>query len=148
MEKHWYSFLFFFLVSKKDLSYSYIYLTFYGVDTVAIVRLNHQEIGKCDNMFVQYKFEVKKYLKVNIFRCSYLACNLSELKLIIDFLTPSYSPSLLKFMFEESTIVKKTKKIIVEKTVLIKYICGSIFKILIRFQYFSCKFVLDGNVIF
>ncbi|XP_013118469.2 beta-mannosidase [Stomoxys calcitrans] len=38
-------------------------LTLYGIDTVAEVRLNHYLLGRTDNMFVRYSFEISKYLK-------------------------------------------------------------------------------------
>lgn len=39
-------------------------LVLHGVDTVASVVVNGQEIGTTDNMFVRYKFDIKPYLKL------------------------------------------------------------------------------------
>lgn len=39
-------------------------LVMHGVDTVATVYLNGEEIGQTDNMFVRYKFDVKPHLKL------------------------------------------------------------------------------------
>lgn len=39
-------------------------LVLHGVDTIASVLLNGQEIGTTDNMFVRYKFDIKPHLKL------------------------------------------------------------------------------------
>uniref|UniRef100_A0A1L8EBR4 beta-mannosidase n=2 Tax=Haematobia irritans TaxID=7368 RepID=A0A1L8EBR4_HAEIR len=38
-------------------------LTLYGIDTVAEIRLNHYLLGRTDNMFVRYSYEISKFLK-------------------------------------------------------------------------------------
>ncbi|KAH8369201.1 hypothetical protein KR009_003852 [Drosophila setifemur] len=42
---------------------SHINLTFHGIDTVAEIRLNHQLLGRPDNMFVRYSYEVSSLLE-------------------------------------------------------------------------------------
>lgn len=39
-------------------------LVFHGVDTVADIYLNDKLLGRTDNMFVRYRFDVKGVLKV------------------------------------------------------------------------------------
>uniref|UniRef100_A0A6G1SGI4 beta-mannosidase n=1 Tax=Aceria tosichella TaxID=561515 RepID=A0A6G1SGI4_9ACAR len=39
-------------------------LVLHGIDTVATVYINGEEVGQTDNMFVRYKFEIKSYLKL------------------------------------------------------------------------------------
>lgn len=39
-------------------------LVLHGVDTIATVFMNGEEVGQTDNMFVRYKFDVKPYLKL------------------------------------------------------------------------------------
>lgn len=41
-----------------------IHLVFDGVDTVAEVKFNDVVLGKTQNMFTQYTFDIKKYVKV------------------------------------------------------------------------------------
>uniref|UniRef100_A0A6P4EG48 beta-mannosidase n=1 Tax=Drosophila rhopaloa TaxID=1041015 RepID=A0A6P4EG48_DRORH len=41
----------------------HINLTFHGIDTVAEVRLNHQLLGRTDNMFVRYSYDVSSLLQ-------------------------------------------------------------------------------------
>lgn len=50
-----------------------INLTLHGIDTVSIVYLNKQEVGKTVNMFVRYSFDVLPYLQSE---------NLLEIKII------------------------------------------------------------------
>ncbi|MFX1445026.1 MAG: glycoside hydrolase family 2 protein, partial [Promethearchaeota archaeon] len=50
-------------VSSDFLEYSNILLRFHGLDTIAEVYLNDELIGKTDNMFVIYDFEVKGKLR-------------------------------------------------------------------------------------
>ncbi|KAM8707176.1 hypothetical protein ACLKA7_011296 [Drosophila subpalustris] len=38
-------------------------LTFHGIDTIAEIRLNHQLLGRTDNMFVRYSYDVTKILQ-------------------------------------------------------------------------------------
>lgn len=38
-------------------------LTFHGVDTVAEIRLNRQLLGRTDNMFVRYSYDVTRLLE-------------------------------------------------------------------------------------
>ncbi|XP_017057152.1 beta-mannosidase [Drosophila ficusphila] len=44
-------------------SRGHINLTFHGIDTVAEIRLNHQLLGRTDNMFVRYSFDVSNLLQ-------------------------------------------------------------------------------------
>ena len=37
-------------------------LTFHGIDTVAEIRLNHYLLGRTDNMFVRYSYDISKLL--------------------------------------------------------------------------------------
>ncbi|XP_017085650.1 beta-mannosidase [Drosophila eugracilis] len=46
---------------------SHINLTFHGIDTVAEIRLNHQLLGRTDNMFVRYSYEVSSLLQAENF---------------------------------------------------------------------------------
>lgn len=43
----------------------YINLTLHGVDTVAEIRLNHAYLGKTDNMFVRYSYDVTRILETD-----------------------------------------------------------------------------------
>ncbi|KAH8360187.1 hypothetical protein KR093_011286 [Drosophila rubida] len=38
-------------------------LTFHGIDTIAEIRLNHELLGRTDNMFVRYSYDVTKILQ-------------------------------------------------------------------------------------
>lgn len=44
-------------------SIRYKNLTLYGIDTVAEIRLNHYLLGRTDNMFVRYSYEISKFLQ-------------------------------------------------------------------------------------
>ncbi|XP_076284235.1 beta-mannosidase [Lasioglossum baleicum] len=52
-----------FHVNKTLLSAPKVILIFHGLDTFATISINAQEIGKTSNMFVQYTFDITKYLK-------------------------------------------------------------------------------------
>ena len=42
-----------------------------GVDTVSTISINGQEVGRTDNMFVKYSFDIRSFVKVkNISRVS------------------------------------------------------------------------------
>ncbi|XP_001359635.3 beta-mannosidase [Drosophila pseudoobscura] len=41
----------------------HINLTFHGIDTIAEIRLNHQLLGRTDNMFVRYSYDVSSILQ-------------------------------------------------------------------------------------
>ncbi|XP_037954159.1 beta-mannosidase-like [Teleopsis dalmanni] len=43
-------------------SVRFVNLTFHGIDTIAEIRLNHFYIGRTDNMFVRYSYDVTRYL--------------------------------------------------------------------------------------
>nr|XP_016932331.1 beta-mannosidase isoform X1 [Drosophila suzukii] len=45
----------------------HINLTFYGIDAVAEIRLNHQLLGRTDNMFVRYSYEVSSLVQAENF---------------------------------------------------------------------------------
>lgn len=53
-----------FNLTEEDLGHEFVILTFKGLDTVAEISLNDNFIGKTDNMFVRYRFDVKKNLAV------------------------------------------------------------------------------------
>lgn len=42
---------------------AYIYLTFFGIDTISDIYVNGGLVGSTDNMFVRYSFNIKKKLK-------------------------------------------------------------------------------------
>ncbi|XP_058824424.1 beta-mannosidase-like isoform X2 [Topomyia yanbarensis] len=46
-----------------DLSYTHVVLTFHGVDTFADVYFNGDLLGRTNNMFVRYRFDVKFMLR-------------------------------------------------------------------------------------
>ncbi|MBN2155866.1 MAG: glycoside hydrolase family 2 protein [Candidatus Lokiarchaeota archaeon] len=50
-------------VDPKLLSYSTIILRFYGLDTIVEIRLNGELLGKTQNMFRRYEFDVKPLIK-------------------------------------------------------------------------------------
>lgn len=43
----------------------FINLTFHGVDTVAEIRLNRYLLGRTDNMFVRYSYDITKMLRLD-----------------------------------------------------------------------------------
>lgn len=47
------------------MSKSRAHLVLHGVDTVSYVEMNGSPVGKTDNMFVRYVFDVKRNLKVS-----------------------------------------------------------------------------------
>ncbi|CAG2119564.1 unnamed protein product, partial [Medioppia subpectinata] len=53
-----------FNVDEKLLSKQYVYLLANGIDTVSEVTVNDQLIGRTDNQFIRYKWDIKKLLKV------------------------------------------------------------------------------------
>lgn len=58
----------FFIISGEDLvNRINIHLVFDGVDTVAEVQINDVVIGKMQNMFRQYVFDIKQHVKASIF---------------------------------------------------------------------------------
>ncbi|XP_058974882.1 beta-mannosidase [Musca domestica] len=53
-----------FMVNTTTLrNIRYKNLTLYGIDTVAEVRLNHYLLGRTDNMFVRYSYEISQFLQ-------------------------------------------------------------------------------------
>ncbi|XP_075222154.1 beta-mannosidase-like [Lycorma delicatula] len=52
-----------FTVENELLKKDYIWLVFHGVDTIASVFLNNVLLGKTDNMFVRYRFDIKSLLQ-------------------------------------------------------------------------------------
>ena len=52
----------FFVVDKSLFEQDEIYLNFDGIDTYSEIYLNGILLGKTDNMFIKYRFEVKKLL--------------------------------------------------------------------------------------
>ena len=64
----------YFDIEKSELESDRAVLVFEGIDTVSEITLNGNQIGKTDDMFLRYEFEVKEFLKeknnvleVNIF---------------------------------------------------------------------------------
>ncbi|XP_058792427.1 beta-mannosidase [Phymastichus coffea] len=61
-------------VNNSLLTTPHIILVFHGLDTFATIYINNHIIGKAQNMYLQYNFEIKKYLKIGK----------NELKVIFD----------------------------------------------------------------
>lgn len=55
-----------FQVTKDELTHSRVLMTFHGLDTLADIYLNNQLLGSTDNMFVRYRFDVKKEMIVGV----------------------------------------------------------------------------------
>ncbi|KAJ8675359.1 hypothetical protein QAD02_011145 [Eretmocerus hayati] len=53
-----------FEVDAAYFSASHIALIFYGIDTFSTILINGVEIGKTDNMFLRYSFDIKDKLKI------------------------------------------------------------------------------------
>lgn len=47
-------------VTKEEITHQQVLLVFHGLDTLADIYLNKQLLGSTDNMFVRYRFNVKK----------------------------------------------------------------------------------------
>ena len=47
-------------VTKEEITHNQVLLVFHGLDTLADIYLNKQLLGSTDNMFVRYRFNVKK----------------------------------------------------------------------------------------
>ena len=45
------------------LAHQHVELVFEGVDTLATIRLNGQEVGRTENMFVGYRFGIRRFLR-------------------------------------------------------------------------------------
>lgn len=52
-----------FTVPKEFLEKRVANLVLHGVDTIAYVELNNRPVGRTDNMFIRYVFDIKTYLK-------------------------------------------------------------------------------------
>lgn len=52
-----------FNISNEILNEKFIYLNFLGIDTVATIYINHQQISQVKNMHRSYRYDIKKYLK-------------------------------------------------------------------------------------
>ena len=61
-ESEW-TYLLEFDIKEDFLKYANLILRFYGLDTVSVIYLNDELIGKTDNMFITYEFDVKTILK-------------------------------------------------------------------------------------
>ena len=58
-------------VSNELTQSDAIILVAEGVDTVLTISINGQEVGRTDNMFVKYSFDIRSFVKVkNISRVS------------------------------------------------------------------------------
>jgi beta-mannosidase len=55
-----------FEVGSEILKKRYIKINFYGIDTIADIFLNEILLGKVNNMFLMYEYDVKDYLKKGI----------------------------------------------------------------------------------
>ncbi len=53
-----------FVLSEEDLAYEHVYLVFQGIDTYAEIYVNDSLVGKTDNAFIGYKFDVKEFAKI------------------------------------------------------------------------------------
>lgn len=53
-----------FTVAPEVLAHEHHELVFEGLDTLAIIRLNGREVGRAENMFVGYRFDVGTVLRV------------------------------------------------------------------------------------
>ncbi|XP_026676386.1 beta-mannosidase-like [Diaphorina citri] len=53
------------VTDKNFLALPNQFLVFHGVDTIATIYLNDKELGKTDNMFVRYRFDVKDKLQMS-----------------------------------------------------------------------------------
>ena len=51
------------LVQPRVLNYSAINLLAEGIDTVSTISINNVVVGKTENQFVRYVFDIKKVLK-------------------------------------------------------------------------------------
>ncbi len=52
-----------FVFSKEDLVYEHVYLSLQGIDTYAEIYVNDNLVGKTDNAFIGYKFDIKEFAK-------------------------------------------------------------------------------------
>ncbi|WP_440897700.1 beta-mannosidase [Amphibacillus sp. Q70] len=52
-----------FAISHEILNESFIYLNFSGIDTIATIYINDQQISHVKNMHRSYRYDIKKYLK-------------------------------------------------------------------------------------
>ena len=52
-----------FKVSESFLAHEKVFLVCHGLDTLATIRVNDKEVGRTDNMFRTYEFDVSKILK-------------------------------------------------------------------------------------
>ena len=52
-----------FSATRALCSHEHVDLVFDGLDTLAVVRLNGREVGRSENMFVGYRFEVQRLLR-------------------------------------------------------------------------------------
>ncbi|MBN1385005.1 MAG: glycoside hydrolase family 2 protein [Elusimicrobia bacterium] len=52
-----------FIIEKEELSYSQIKLVFEGIDTFCDVYLNDKHLGRTENMFIPYIYDVKSIIK-------------------------------------------------------------------------------------
>lgn len=52
-----------FTVAPEVLAQEHVELVFEGLDTLAVIRLNGREVGRSENMFVGYRFEVGSALR-------------------------------------------------------------------------------------
>lgn len=52
-----------FLITDTFLNYDNINIVFEGLDTFSYIFINDKLVGSSDNMFVQYIFDIKKYIK-------------------------------------------------------------------------------------
>jgi hypothetical protein len=49
-------------MKNEDLDHQTILLVFHGLDTIAEIFLNNQQLGSANNMFIRYRFDVKSRL--------------------------------------------------------------------------------------
>ncbi len=51
-------------MDQNLLNYEAVNLVLHGIDTISNISINNVLIGSTNNMFVRYKFGIKKHLKV------------------------------------------------------------------------------------
>uniref|UniRef100_A0A8D9A481 beta-mannosidase n=1 Tax=Cacopsylla melanoneura TaxID=428564 RepID=A0A8D9A481_9HEMI len=83
-----------FQVNEKEfLSCENQFLVFHGVDTIATITLNDQELGKTDNMFVRFRFDVKGKLQAKNNLTVFIASPILEAAKISEALDHSVGPA-------------------------------------------------------
>jgi beta-galactosidase/beta-glucuronidase len=69
-------------ITQEDQNHEFVVLTFNGLDTIAKIFLNEKVIGETDNMFVRYRFDVKKNLVI-VSACHFYMHIVSEIQSLL-----------------------------------------------------------------